>query len=109
MPVPVPTAFTEWEFTQKEAYAATRFSELNLMLIQSLIANAAQRRLNIKFNPMNPTLFAQEEAELQGEIGAYQHLLMLATETEVPEAQYEQEKAVIIAAAKVSQPPSQPL
>lgn len=102
MPVPIPTAFTEWEFTQKEAYAATRFSELNLMLIQSLAAKAAQRRLNVKFDPLNPTLFAQEEAELQGEIGAYQHLLLLATETEVPEAQYEQEKA------DISKPANQP-
>lgn len=93
MPTPIATKFTEFEFTEAELYAATRFSAIQLMLIQTLIAQAATRKVNLKYDAANPILFAQQEAELQGEIGAYEHLFVLATESSAPEAEKEGSKA----------------
>lgn len=103
MPTPVVNRFTQWEFTNAELYAATRFSELQLMLIQSLAADAAVRKTNTRFDPTNPTAFAQEEAEIQGELGAYEHLISMHADLEAPEATVEQAKAEIS-----SKPATQP-
>jgi len=37
MPIPKTTRFTAFEFTPEEFYGATRFTQLNLMLIQTLL------------------------------------------------------------------------
>lgn len=95
MPTPVATRFTQWEFTNAELFAASRFSQLQLMLIQSLIADAAIRKNNLTFDPQNAVNFAQQEAEATGEISAYEHLLMLATELTPPEASESEAKADI--------------
>lgn len=84
MPTPVPSRFTLFEFTEDELYAASRFNSLQLMLFQSLIAKAALKKINLKFDASDPVVFAQQEAELTSEIEAYEHLLMLATEMEAP-------------------------
>lgn len=94
----IPNRFTEFEFNQLEFYAATRFSELSLMLIQTLIAKAALEKVNLTIDP-NDAKCIQREAELQGTLYAYEHLLFLATETEAPSAPQEQEIVVV-------QPPS---
>lgn len=86
MPTPKSNSFTEFTFTQEELFAATRFSTLQLMLIQTLASRAAQDRLEIMYDPVNPVKFAQQEAESKGEIGAYNNLLMLYNNTEAPVA-----------------------
>lgn len=97
MPTPVPTRFTKFDFTQEEFYAATRFTQVQLMLLQTLIADAAVRKTNLKFDPQDTVNFAQQEAEITGEIGAYEHLFLLATEMEMPEAQAAAELAEVTA------------
>lgn len=99
----IPNRFHEWEFDKKEAYIATRFSQFNLALIQTLIAQAAIRRTNLNYDPTNHLNFIQQEAEIKGEIGALEHLLMLATETTAPDATEE------AAPADVSKTAPQPL
>jgi hypothetical protein len=83
MPKQVPNQFTEFEFTTAELYAATRFSDLQLMLIQTLAARDAKQRLSINIDPTNLQSL-QEEAALKGSIGAYEYLLALARDTESP-------------------------
>lgn len=95
MPTPVATRFTKWEFTNAELYAASRFSQLQLMLIQSLVADAAIRKNNLTYDPANSVNFAQQEAEATGEISAYEYLLMLATDSQAPEASEAEAKAEI--------------
>lgn len=91
---PIANRFTEFEFNQLEFYAATRFSELNLMLLQTLVAQTALEKVNLTIDP-NDAKCIQREAELQGTMRAYEHLLLLATETEVPLAPQEQETVVV--------------
>jgi hypothetical protein len=103
----VATRFTKWEFSEKEAYVASRFTQLNMMLIQSLIADEALRKTNLTFDAANPTNFAQQEAEIVGAMRAYEHLLLLATETEAPVASEENKPADISRIATSAQPQTQ--
>lgn len=91
MPKPVATRFTKFEFTHDELYAATRFSSLQIMLIQSLIADNAIEKNALKVDLSDGKSaeeammeFAQREAECTGAIGALEHLLMLVNETDPP-------------------------
>lgn len=103
MPKPVPTRFTEYEFSQAEFYTATRFSPLNLMLIQTLLSQDAQEKNNLKVDLSIPGKtreqavdeFLQREAELQGSMRAYEHLLSLFRETEAPQSEQSEQKADI--------------
>lgn len=90
MPKPRATKFTAFDFTQEEFYAATRLSQLNLMLIQNLAAEAVEAKAALKIDLTSgkshqeaAVQFIQQEAELQGQIGAYEHLLMLASDTKL--------------------------
>lgn len=104
MPTPITNRFSSFEFTNKELYTATRFSDLQLMLFQTLAANAAMQKVNLQYDPTSPLEFAQREAELTAEIAAYEHLLLLHTDTPAPEAGEQDEKADVKLA---TQPASQ--
>jgi hypothetical protein len=99
----IPNRFTEFELTNEELYIATRFNQLQLALIQSLLSQAAQRKTILKVDLTNElitkdeaiTRFVQQEAELQGEIGVYEHLLTLHRDTEAPKAEEAQKEASI--------------
>lgn len=86
MPKQIANQFTEFEFTNAEMFAATRFSELQLMLLQTLIARDARTRVNLLVKP-NDLSSLQEEAALKGSITAMEYLLHLATETPNPTAE----------------------
>lgn len=88
MPIPKSTPVTAWEFTRDEFYAATRFTELNLMLFQNLKADAVENKSTLKINfDESPSLelanvrYMQREAELNGMIQAYDRLVELFAST----------------------------
>lgn len=103
MPQPVSNAFTEFEFTTAEWYEATRFNTLQLMLIQTLLAKAATKRINVAIDPDNKTSL-QEEAALKGEMGAFEYLLTLFSDTEAPAVEDENKPAATTIAATSIQP-----
>lgn len=92
---------TEFEFSEMELYQATRFSELNKMLIQTLMAQEAKRKLDLKVEldkyskEQAVSVFVQQEAEIQGNIRAFGWLLWLAENTEAPQPETEAQKAEI--------------
>lgn len=67
--------FSEWGLTDEETPFAYQFNDLNLKALQNEIAIAAQEKLALKFDPLNPILFAQQEAELAGKIAILQYLI----------------------------------
>lgn len=89
MPIPKATSIIAFEFTPEEYYAATRFTEMNLMLIQTLAANVLEERLSLQIDLSKPlaeanAIFMQQEAALKGQQEAYNQLLMLARDTNLP-------------------------
>lgn len=76
MPVQKSNAFTEWQFSDLETFAATRFTETQLMLFQTEIAKKAQEKLNIKIVP-NDLECLQAVASATGYIEAFEYLIDL--------------------------------
>jgi len=67
--------FSEWNLTDEEIPFAYSFNDLNLKALQNEIAIASQEKISLKFDPLNPIAFAQQEAELAGKIGILQYLI----------------------------------
>lgn len=73
--------FQAWTLTPEELATSHQLTTLNICNLQNLLADAAQEKVNIKFEPSNPLAFAQREAELQGQIGILSMLIELASPT----------------------------
>jgi hypothetical protein len=71
--------FTTWNLTKEEYRAGINFSGEQQAVIQNLIAQIAEDKLNLKFDPEHPSAFVQREAELAGQIGILKYLLNLST------------------------------
>jgi hypothetical protein len=77
----LPSTFTRYSLNQEEIIAGQTLTTSNLQLIQNYIVDAAEEKLGLKFDPLNPLAFAQREAELQGQIGILKMLVELASLT----------------------------
>lgn len=73
------STFTRYKLTEEEQLAGQQLTSSNLCVMQNLMCDAAEERLSIKFDPINPLIFAQREAELQGQIGILKMLIELST------------------------------
>jgi hypothetical protein len=73
----IPGLFTRYEFNDDEEISAHILSQENIYAIQNLVAEAAEEKVSLKFDPEKPQLFIQREAELQGNINAYKYLLTM--------------------------------
>ena len=60
---------------ERELASAQILNEGNIQFIKTQIAVANQRRATLDPDPNNYAAFIQTEAEIKGEIGAYQFLL----------------------------------
>lgn len=60
--------FSRFAVTEREQTVQYIFQQENLYAIQNLIADAAEEKIKLKFDPANPHEFIQREAELQGQI-----------------------------------------
>lgn len=74
----IPSSFTRWSLTQEEQNSGQTLTTTNLQVMQNLICDAAERRIALKFDPSNPMMYAQEEAEIQGQIGILKFLCELS-------------------------------
>lgn len=75
----LPSSFTRYHLTQEETLAGQILTAQNIQYIQNLICDAAEEKLGLKFDPLNPMEFAQREAELMGQIGILKMLIELAS------------------------------
>jgi hypothetical protein len=76
---PINSTFTRYKLTPDEQTSGEQLTSSNLFVIQNLICDAAEEKLALKFDPLNPQSFVQREAELQGQLGILQLLVQLAT------------------------------
>jgi hypothetical protein len=91
MPVQRVNKFTSWEFTPIELKVAASFNDLQIKLMQSEIARAAEEKILLTYDPANPLAFVQREAELQGNINALEYLLSLSQSQSESDSQSEGE------------------
>lgn len=76
----IPTLFTKYILTDEEELAGIQFTPSQQMVMQNVIAEAAEEKVRLTFDPTNPQAFIQREAELQGCILTLQSLLSRCNE-----------------------------
>lgn len=76
----LPSTFTRYQLTPEEQLNGQILNTDNLQVIQNYICDAAEEKLALKYDPEHPMLFAQREAELQGQIGILKLLVELASQ-----------------------------
>lgn len=74
--------FQSWNLTEEEFFQGSILTNLQKQTIQNQISTLAHQRINIKFDPYKPLEFAQEDAEIKGQIQALEYLLVLSAEAE---------------------------
>lgn len=71
----LPTSFTSHSLTPGELSSGQSLTSNNLMVIQNLISDIAEKRIAMVLDPLNPVAYAQEAAELQGQMGILKYLV----------------------------------
>lgn len=71
----VPTSFTKYNLTQEEYIAGSNLSLQTQQVLQNLLADCAELKLNLIFDATNPSDFIQNEAMLSGKINILRELL----------------------------------
>lgn len=71
----LPTVYTRYEMEEAELAEAARLNQYTVMWIQTLIGDAAEKKLVIPVDPSNIQAFVQEEAYYRGQIDALSTLL----------------------------------
>lgn len=75
MAVAAENEFCEYNLTEEEQIEASILSPLQVMNIKNKIAMYTRERIAIKFDPLNPILFAQQEAAIKGSLEVLNYLL----------------------------------
>lgn len=82
MPTLKANPFAQYEFEEVELLNAKILHPLQRCYIQTLLGEYSAQRLSITFDSNNPIQFAQQEAELTGQISILQLLLNDSDEAE---------------------------
>lgn len=75
--------FGEYELSRNETLGGSVLSLPQKMVLQNELAMIANNRINLDFDPQNPTKFAQDEAFLKGQMSIIRVMLLRSDEAEV--------------------------
>lgn len=75
--------FTAYEFSDRELLSGSILSGEQKNVIQNELANIAEQRLNIDYDPEKPLAFVQQEAFLKGQISILRVMLLRSEECEM--------------------------
>ena len=64
----IPNVFSSYELTEKEALQGSVFTVLQIQYMQNQLSGIAEEKINLEFDPANPTAFVQMEASLKGQM-----------------------------------------
>ncbi len=76
-------SFASFDLTKEEYIAGCMLSTNQKAVIQNIIAETAEEKINLVFDPLNPVKFAQQEADLAGKIAILRYLLDLSQSAEL--------------------------
>ena len=68
-------SFSRYTLTDQEELSGSIFSAEQKYVLQNLLAEYSERKLNLMFDSDNPTIFAQQEAELTGQTHIIRYLI----------------------------------
>lgn len=76
----LPCSFSRYHLSETENNQGGSFNDYQLAYLQNLIADCAEEKLNLKYDPEKPHTFQQREAELTGQIGILRYLIQTSEE-----------------------------
>lgn len=91
MPTFIPSDFCQYELDEREALEGQIFSSSQLAVLQNHLSAAAKEKLDHPFDPHNPQVFMQREAELTGQIEILRMLINMSNDLQ---AQMEEHAAL---------------
>lgn len=71
------SSFVKYTLTESERKAGSHFAPEQKAVIQNMIADIAEEKISLTYDPDHPLQFTQREAELTGQIGILKYLLEL--------------------------------
>lgn len=74
--------FTHFNLSQEEILSGSILTLTQSQLLQTELAQIAELRLEVVFDPANPLKFAQEEAFLKGQMSVIRNLIDRSKEAE---------------------------
>ena len=77
MPLPrlLPTAFTRYQLDEEETVEGSIYTETQIQVLQNMLADVAEEKLALDFDPEHVLLYTQQEAYKKGQIELLQHLI----------------------------------
>lgn len=78
-----PNTFTTYEFTDRELLSGSVLTGEQKNVIQNELAQIAEQRLAIDYDPAKPLEFVQQEAFLKGQISILRVMLLRSDECEL--------------------------
>jgi hypothetical protein len=77
MPLPklIPNSFSTYELTEEEESNGSIFTEDQLRVLQNKLAEVAEEKIALEFDPSEPLLFQQQEAYKRGQLDMLRYLL----------------------------------
>ena len=77
MAIIIPTSFTKYQLTKEETIAGSLLNDNQKQVIQNLLADTAEQKINLNYNAAELLVFAQEEARLTGQMEILRTILAL--------------------------------
>lgn len=77
-----PNRFSSYTLSEAELKEGLTFNIYQLRVIQNMIAEAANEKISLVFDPTNPSEFIQREAELHGQINVLEYLIAASIKEE---------------------------
>lgn len=79
----IPNAFTSWELTPEEELRGAILDLGQTQVIQNHLAQLAEEKLALSYDPSAPDLYTQDEAYKRGQIDLLNYLLEISTTSKV--------------------------
>lgn len=79
----IPGTFGEYQLSDTERLQGSVLTVSQKIVLQNELAMVANNRVNLDFDALNPTKFAQDEAFLKGQMSIIRVMLLRSDEAEI--------------------------
>jgi len=82
--------FTHYDLTRREILAGSVLTHDQKAVLQNELAQIAEQKCNLDYDPLNPIAFAQSEALLKGQMSIIRVMLLRSDESEIQLRTYQE-------------------
>lgn len=71
----IPNSFTSYDLTPEELLQGSILNTIQLQVLHNHLADYAEQKIALNYDPEHPLIFAQDEASLAGKIDILNYLI----------------------------------